>query len=75
MASNYESESYMSTPPSSSPPSGRIKVDVIAAASALAGGLDVAWWYRKILKTLPQTDEMNHNPQFGIHFDHTREDG
>ena len=46
--------------------SGWVKVGVIAAASALAGGLAAAWWYRKTLKTLRQTEETGINPHFGI---------
>jgi hypothetical protein len=52
-----------------------IKVGVIAAASALVGGLAAAWWYRKTLKTLSQTDEMSQYPQFGIPFDDSRDEG
>jgi len=42
------------------------KVGVVAAASVLVGGLAVAWWYRKTLKILQQTDETSSNPHFGI---------
>jgi hypothetical protein len=31
---------------------GPLKVGLIATASALAGGLAVAWWYRETLKKL-----------------------
>jgi hypothetical protein len=43
-----------------------VKVGVVAAASALIGGVAAAWWYRKTLKTLRQTGEMQSNPDFGI---------
>jgi hypothetical protein len=73
MASNSESEPYKLTLSKRGQPSRWIKVGVIAAATALAGGLAAAWWYRKTLKTLRQTGEMNDNPQFGIPFDDTRD--
>jgi hypothetical protein len=38
----------------------------VAAASALAGGLVAAWWYRKTLSRLREADENVHNPHFGI---------
>jgi len=50
--------------------SGWLKAGVIAGASALAGGLAAAWWYRKTLKTLRQTGETAQNPHFGIPPDH-----
>jgi membrane associated rhomboid family serine protease len=45
---------------------GWFKVAAIAAASALAGGLAAAWWYRKTLTSLRQGGESPSNPQFGI---------
>jgi hypothetical protein len=41
------------------------KVGFVAVASALAGGLAAAWWYRKTLASLQEANESN-NPQFGI---------
>jgi hypothetical protein len=45
---------------------GWIKVGAIAAASALAGGLAAAWYYRKTLETLRQADAGSAPPDFGI---------
>ncbi len=48
-------------------PAGRyawIKVASLAAVSALAGGLAAAWFYRKTLAKLRQTD--NQQPSFGV---------
>jgi hypothetical protein len=42
------------------------RVGIIAAASALAGGLAAAWWYRKTITKLHQTEEIGQNPHFGI---------
>ena len=42
------------------------KVGVVAAASALIGGLAAAWWYRKTLKKLRQSEEIYQNPEFGM---------
>lgn len=46
---------------------GWIKVGTIAAASALAGGLAAAWYYRKTLDTLRQAEPNGANPDLGIH--------
>jgi hypothetical protein len=41
-------------------------VGAIAAASALAGGVAAAWWYRNTLKKLRQAEENPVHPQYGI---------
>lgn len=41
-------------------------VSTIAAASALAGGLAAAWYYRKTLETLRHAEEAGHSTDFGI---------
>jgi hypothetical protein len=46
-----------------------LKVGVIAAGSALAGGLAAAWWHRKTLRKLRETGETGKNPQFGSQTD------
>ena len=66
MPNDVESSTYMKARSEETPPVGWLKLGVIAAASALAGGLAAAWWYRKTLKTLRQTDETTQNPHFGI---------
>jgi hypothetical protein len=43
-----------------------IKVGVIAAASALAGGLAAAWFYRNTLNKLRQAESDPENSDFGI---------
>ncbi len=65
-ANNSESDSYSFAERRSQQASRWLKVGIIAAASALAGGLAAAWWHRKILKTLRQTGENTINPHFGI---------
>ena len=74
MTSPSESDISSSQQSSDTRPSGWIKVGVIAAASALAGGLAAAWWYRKTLKALRQTGETTTNPHFGIPADRIGED-
>lgn len=37
---------------------GWLKLGVVAAASALAGGLAAAWWYRKTLSKLREAEEV-----------------
>ena len=51
-----------------------VKVGVIAAASALAGGLAAAWFYRKTLNTLRNAELEEENsesriPDTGTEFD------
>jgi hypothetical protein len=43
-----------------------VKLGVLAAASALAGGVAAAWWYRKTLIKLRQVEEASHNTGFRI---------
>jgi len=45
---------------------GWLKLGVVTAASALAGGLAAAWWYRKTLEKLRQSPENAENPDFRI---------
>lgn len=53
---------------------GWIKVGAIAAASALAGGLAAAWYYRQTLKTLREAESSGANPEFGIPDSDTEEE-
>ena len=69
MKSPIESEALTPTEVSSSMSSSWAKVGFVAAASAILGGLAAAWWYRKTLKTLRQTEEFDSNPKFGINSD------
>jgi membrane associated rhomboid family serine protease len=43
-----------------------IRVGAIAAASALAGGLAAAWFYRNTLNKLRQAESNPDNSDFGI---------
>ncbi len=43
-----------------------IKLGLIATASAFAGGLAAAWWYRNTLKKLHEAEDQRSNPDFGI---------
>jgi hypothetical protein len=55
-SSDMESESSQNTPPAETRPSGWVRVGLVAAASALAGGLAAAWYYRKTLDRLHQAE-------------------
>ena len=44
------------------PASGWLKMGVVAAASALAGGLAAAWFYRKTLERLRQAEAATPEP-------------
>ena len=61
-------ESARSTEPSASDGSlpAWIKVGAVAAASALAGGLAAAWFYRNTLNKLRQAESNPENSDFGI---------
>ena len=61
-------DSVVSAPSSGAKPSrtGWFKVGAIAAASALAGGLAAAWYYRKTLKTLQEAESSAGDPEFRI---------
>ena len=50
---------------SESPFSAWIKVGAVAAASALAGGLAAAWFYRKTLNRFRQAESDEENSDFG----------
>jgi hypothetical protein len=56
-------------------PAGWFKVGAVAAATALAGGLVAAWWYRKTLARLHQAEEEGRNPHFGIPSDEPGDEG
>jgi hypothetical protein len=51
-----------------------LKIGLVAAASALAGGMAAAWWYRKTLNKLHESGESTENPQFGILAEESLED-
>jgi hypothetical protein len=61
-------ESYSSAPeaePKTTFPTW-IKIGTVAAASAIAGGLAAAWFYRKTLDTLRQAESNRRDSDFGI---------
>ncbi len=45
-------------------PTSWLKVGIVAAASALAGGMAAAWFYRKTLTRLRQAEGQAPNPAF-----------
>jgi membrane associated rhomboid family serine protease len=54
-------------------PSSWLKVGVFAAASALAGGMAAAWFYRKTLTRLRQAENEAPDWEFGIRDDDSDE--
>jgi membrane associated rhomboid family serine protease len=66
MTNSLESASSSDPKAEAGEQAGWFKVGAVAAASALAGGLVAAWWYRKTLKKLRQAEEDTQNPHFGI---------
>ena len=61
MTSDMESESSREQAGSANQRSGWLRVGMVAAASALAGGLAAAWFYRKTLERLRQAEA--HTPE------------
>ncbi|HEY3705999.1 MAG TPA: hypothetical protein VGL22_13120 [Terracidiphilus sp.] len=51
-----------------------IKVGAVAAASALAGGLAAAWFYRQTLVRLQNAENSVQNTDFGISLSDSEED-
>jgi hypothetical protein len=45
---------------------GWLRFALLTAASAVAGGLATAWFYRKTLVRLRETGENPQNPHFGM---------
>jgi hypothetical protein len=52
LANDRKSEGYVQKDDSKSAASSAIKLGLVSVASALAGGLAAAWWYRKTLTKL-----------------------
>ncbi|MGD0522749.1 MAG: hypothetical protein ABSA48_15945 [Terracidiphilus sp.] len=73
MTKSFESSTSSDARAATGEPSGWLKLGVIAAASALAGGLAAAWWYRNTVKRLRQADEIPSHLHFGIHEDDPEE--
>ena len=65
MGSNLESNISSAEQAPAAQTSNWARVGIIAAVTALAGGLAVAWWYRKTLTSLHQNGEMVKNTNFG----------
>jgi membrane associated rhomboid family serine protease len=57
MATNLESHTSEITPAERPTPRGWFRVGMVAAVSALAGGLAAAWYYRKTLNRLKEAEE------------------
>ena len=74
MVNEIESESSKTQPENRPQRPGWFRLGVVAVASALAGGVAAAWWYRKTLNKLHESGENPENPQFGISEDTASED-
>lgn len=66
MTNSLESSGSPDLEKKSGKPDGWLKVGAVAAASALAGGLLAAWWYRNTLNKLRLAEREADNPHFGI---------
>ena len=75
--SHLESDSSVPQPDAKLTPregAGWLRVGLIAATSALVGGMAAAWYYRKTLERLRQSDQNGHNPDFRISSDDPADD-
>jgi len=71
-----ESQNNMTTPlesngtseksPANSKSSGWLRIGFLAAASAAAGAVAFAWWYRKAVENLQKAEDFPKDPEFGI---------
>ena len=75
MTSHLEPVSSESKPTEASRPSGWLKVGIFAAASALAGGMAAAWYYRKTLTRLRQAENEAPAAEFSVTEDDFDEQG
>jgi hypothetical protein len=66
MTNHVESDTSSPSQTPAAAPSGWLKLGIIAATSAVAGGVAAAWWYRNTLKKLRQAGEKPVNSQNGI---------
>jgi hypothetical protein len=66
VTNSFESETSSTKQPTDPHSGGWLRLGVIAAASALAGGVAAAWWYRNTLQKLRQAEERPTNPEYGI---------
>jgi hypothetical protein len=74
MTNPLESSTSSTPQKATGQPSGWFKLGIVAAASALAGGLAAALWYRNTVKRLLQAEEISLNPHFGNPGDEPAED-
>jgi hypothetical protein len=70
-----ESKVYAEKGPPRESSSGWLKFALLTAATALAGGMATAWFYRKTLAKLRETGENAENSHFGISADKRIDDG
>jgi hypothetical protein len=66
MPSDLESASLAQLPGSFEDKTHWVKVGLVTAVSALAGGLAVGWWYRKTLASLREVEDGASDSQIGI---------
>src|SRR5579863_2840184 len=66
MANSSDSSTSSQNPAAERHSPGWLKVAAVAAVSALAGGVAAAWWHRKTLAKLQQSNDGGPNPDFRI---------
>jgi flagellar basal body-associated protein FliL len=66
VSSHQESDISSDSKQPEKEPSRWFRIALLTAASAAAGGLATAWFYRKTLTKLRENGENSQNPHFGI---------
>jgi hypothetical protein len=74
MKNTLESASFPTSQRAAVAPSRWLKLGVVAAASAFAGGLAAAWWYRKTLTKLRDAEQDHSDSHFEISEDNPADD-
>ncbi len=69
MSTSLDSSTSATTEPEKQGLSGWLKLGIVAGASALAGGVAAAWWYRKTLNKLRQAENLASDADFGNRLD------
>ena len=74
MATSLKSATSCISQSATAEPSRWVKLGIVAAASALVGGVAAAWWYRKTLTKLLHAEEGPSISHFGTPGDDSADD-
>ena len=66
MPNSFESSGSADSETHAGEPKGWVKIGLVTAATAFAGGLLALWWNRQTIAKLRNAEENPQNPHFGI---------